>query len=172
MLAAGGAIWIMAPLTATAGAEPPDTAHIPASTGDEAAGAAHCQPLHGTFAVQALPDDLCDSPAGRCTVGRFNGALSGDYELILEALAPTPVASIFFYSGSSSLQLLHGGAVMGTDSGTIDFDPGRFGHFASVFTFTGSTDAAAVTGQVIMQGRLDFLGGGSGQYTGSLCTAE
>ena len=169
MLAAGA----ISLLAATAGAEAPDAAHGADGTGSEAADASHCQPLHGEFSVQALPDDQCEAPAGRCTVGRFTGALTGDYHLILESLAPSPVANIFFYSGSSRIQLLRGGTLTGTDSGTIDFDPGRFGHFASMFTFAGAAGAAqGVTGQVIMRGRLDFLGGGSGEYTGSLCTAR
>lgn len=137
------------------------------------AGSGGCFPVHGSFAVEALPDEDCQSPAGRCTAGHLTGRLRGAYGFVLESLIPTPVPDIFFYSGTSRLVLRDGSTLTGIDTATIDFDPARFGTFVTTITLTEATGSlAGATGQLVLDGRLDFLGGGSGKYHGRICPAD
>jgi hypothetical protein len=65
-----------------------------------------------------------------------------------------------------------GATVIGTDTGSIDLNPDRFGNFAALITITEGTGMFANSrGQLVLRGRLDFqTGAATGDYTGRVCS--
>src|SRR5437868_5482314 len=98
-----------------------------------------CKPVNGHFEAVVVPpgsQDFCPSdPSTFCTAGRVWGGIQGDYQFVMSSLVPSgAVATVFFFTGRSTVFLQSGDEVFGTDTGSIDF--GR-GGFASLITFDG-----------------------------------
>lgn len=132
-----------------------------------------CFPIRGGFeAVPADPAD-CTSPVGFCTEGRLTGSLNGSYFFTMDDTMPADelLPAINFFTGVSDITTRRGATIQGIDTGTIDLDPTRFGALSSLITFTSGTGyLRRATGQIQVQGNLDFASGGTGgRYTGRLC---
>jgi hypothetical protein len=132
-----------------------------------------CKPVEGHFEAALIPPGpSCQSPVGICTEGRVWGGIQGDYHFVMaQAIpsAPTGVLSIFFFTGKSTIALKSGDRLLGTDTGSIDFE---LGGFASLITFGGGTgEMTGATGQIRLRGELSAQAGTtSGDYVGTLCT--
>jgi hypothetical protein len=137
--------------------------------------AQQCKPVVGSFEAHVVTDG-CTSPVGLCTAGRVWGGIQGTYSFVMTNAQPNgepDVPTILFFTGHSQVTLKIGDQVLGTDTGSIDLPPGN-GGFASLITFHGGSGSmAGATGQIRLRGDFDPVAGTtSGDYLGTLCTAE
>ena len=135
-----------------------------------AVAAADCKPVVGSFEATLVPagQGHCPAMAPFCTAGRVWGGVQGSYQFVMTAAESSAmlggVPSIQFFAGKSTVRLKSGAQIVGTDTGSIDLQPGR-GGFASLITFEGST-----TGQIKLRGDFDGAAGTTnGDYLGELC---
>lgn len=131
---------------------------------------AECKPVVGSFQATLVPPGQghCPATAPFCTAGRVWGGVQGTYEFVMSGAETSAtlggVPSIQFFAGKSTVTLKSGAQIVGTDTGSIDLQPGR-GGFASLITFEGST-----TGQIKLRGDFDGAAGTTnGDYLGELC---
>jgi hypothetical protein len=141
-----------------------------------AAWAQKCKPAVGHFEAVIVPPGQghCPNvPNAFCTAGRVWGGIQGNYQFVMSSLVPsgpTGVATVFFYTGESTVFLKNGDQVVGTDTGSLDLPPGQ-GGFASLISFHGGTGKmSGASGQLRLRGELGADGTTSGDYIGSLCT--
>ena len=144
-----------------------------------ASDARQCQPVEGkansTIVPQFSNGDLCASPIGLCTEGRFTGAMNGPF--VFTASSVTPIAALDPEAPPDMATVT--GVLTATPNGLCDgtvtfadtsvFSLSADGSFCTVFTVTGSTGGCqGLTGRVRMQGL--FVGGCVDcRYEGQVC---
>lgn len=132
-----------------------------------------CKPVNGRFEAQLVAPGAghCPNvPGVLCTAGRVWGGIQGNYQFVVTGVVPAVtiggIPTAIFFAGQSTIQLDHGGEVVGTDSGTLDPPLGQ-GGFASLITFD-----AGGSGQIRLRGQFDPAAGTTaGDYVGSFCAA-
>jgi len=133
-----------------------------------------CKPVVGSFEARIVPfGEGCPVPFPLlCTAGRVWGGIQGNYAFTMSNVMPNgepDVPTILFFTGHSQVALKSGEVVLGTDTGSIDVARGGF---ASLITF-GTAPGSTTTGQIRLRGDFDPIAGTtSGDYLGTICTAQ
>ena len=147
----------------------PATAH---GDRDEDAHHPDCRHVYGHYRSVPVPAAQCSSAVGFCTAGKLTGSLRGDYSFVMDSLMPSPQATtpgVIYYTGSSLVQPVWGGSLVGTDNGVIDL--GGNGKQAAMVTITDGADGLqGAHGYLLLRGNLDQATGvTTGDYSGQIC---
>lgn len=133
--------------------------------------ASGCKKVNGKLTLQPLPSTACDSPVDVCATGTFRGDLVGTISFTgtsFISTADSPTTGVFLLTGDNQITTSHG-TLMTKDA--IVLRNGGMGDFAEVDTVIGGTgEWAGATGSINAVGIFDFASGGTGGYTGQVCT--
>lgn len=144
-----------------------------ASMGGAALAGENCKPVFGPFQSAFADPATCQAGAVFCTEGKVIGGLVGDFNLNVFEQIPTGTdPGVMFFVGESVITMLPERlALVGADTGAIDVDPTRDGHFGTLLRFTGGDGSyQGATGHIVINGNVDFMTGAiMGDYKGELC---
>lgn len=135
---------------------------------------ATCKPVFGPFQSALADPATCRPGAVFCTEGKVIGGLVGSFNLNVFEQIPTGTdPGVLFFVGESVITTLpEQSLLIGTDTGAIDTDQTRDGHFGTLLRFTGGDGSyVGASGHIVINGNVDFLTGTiMGDYKGELCT--
>lgn len=139
-----------------------------------ASASGNCKPVFGPFQSAFADPATCQPGAVFCTEGKVIGGLVGSFGLNVFEQIPTGTdPNVLFFVGESVIATMPDGSLLfGTDTGAIDVDPTRDGHFGTLLRFTGGEGRNfGASGHIVINGNVDFLTGAiMGDYKGELCT--
>lgn len=134
---------------------------------------ARCRTVSGHITDQPLAGAECASPLGRCSAGRFYGALKGDFVASATSFTPsgdTATTGVISFTADLVLHTKDGDIFL-KDAGTFNTTPGGRGEHATVTTVTGGSGAyAGASGRLLETGTFTPEDGGYSVYTGEICT--
>jgi hypothetical protein len=132
--------------------------------------ASGCKKINGKLTLQPLPTP-CASAINVCATGTYQGDLKGTSSFTGTSFTPTvdsPATGVFLLTGDNTITT-SGGTLITKDA--IVLRNGGSGDFAEVDTIIGGTgEWSGATGFINATGIFDFASGGTGDYTGQVCT--
>lgn len=134
---------------------------------------AECKFVNGHISSEVVSTfsngDLCSSPIGLCTEGRFIGGLKGDFRFIAQTLVLTSTPGVAFTTGDIILTTDDGTLVF-EDTSAFSLEPdGQFGGLETVVEGASTGDYAGATGRIRPSG-VFMEGCVACDYRGEICT--
>ena len=131
-----------------------------------------CKQVKGDFTLTAVTGPACNSPIGLCATGVYRGSIRGTSTFTASGMiqtADTLQTDVVFVTGDSQITT-DGGVLLTKDA--MSLRTVLEGTFAKVDVNRGggTGDWANTTGLLTANGTFILNSGGSGTYSGEICT--